>query len=80
MNGSGILAGPTEAHEEQFVAHLTVSKLGELAGGVGAGQPWSLVSSFWGPHQPYFPSEEFASKVDPSKRWPRNAIGYVMDP
>jgi arylsulfatase A-like enzyme len=63
MNGSGILEGPTEAHEEQFVAHLSVEKLRELAAG---SQPWSLVASFWGPHQPYYPSQEFADKVDPA--------------
>ena len=64
MNGSGILAGPPAAHEEQFVAHLAVEKLRELA---KTDQPWSLVASFWGPHQPYFPSEKFASVVDPEK-------------
>ena len=62
MNASGVLEGPPEAHEEQFVAHLTIEKLRELAAG---DQPWSLVASFWGPHQPYFPSEPFASMVDP---------------
>lgn len=62
MNGSGILEGPPEAHEEQFVAHLAIDKLKELAQG---SQPWSLVASFWGPHQPYYPSEPFASMIDP---------------
>ncbi|MEI7437105.1 MAG: sulfatase-like hydrolase/transferase [bacterium] len=62
MGGSGVMVGPPAAHEEQFVAHLTVNKLKELAQGA---QPWSLVSSFWGPHNPYFPSEPFASKFDP---------------
>jgi arylsulfatase A-like enzyme len=63
MNGSGVLEGPPEAHEEQFVAHLAVEKLGELT---QSDQPWSLVASFWGPHQPYFPSEPYASMIDPS--------------
>lgn len=62
MNASGILEGPAEAHEEQFVAHLAVEKLRELA---RTDQPWSLVASFWGPHQAYFPTEEFAALVDP---------------
>ena len=61
MNGSGVLVGPPEAHEEQFVAHLAVEKLAELARG---SQPWSLTASFWGPHQPYFPSEPFASMIE----------------
>jgi arylsulfatase A-like enzyme len=63
MNGSGVLEGPPEAHEEQFVAHLTVEKMKELA---EDSRPWSLVASFWGPHQPYFPTEPFASMVDPT--------------
>jgi arylsulfatase A-like enzyme len=63
MNGSGVLQGPPEAHEEQFVAHLAVGKLRELTQG---SQPWSLVASFWGPHQPYFPTEPFASLIDPA--------------
>lgn len=64
MNCSGVLEGPPEAHEEQFVAQLAVDKLKTLAEG---SQPWSLVASFWGPHQPYFPSEPFASMVDPAR-------------
>lgn len=63
MNASGVLEGPPEAHEEQFVAHLAVEKLEELSQQQG---PWSLVASFWGPHQPYFPSEPYASQVDPA--------------
>ena len=63
MNGSGVLQGPPAAHEEQFVAHLAVEKLRQLTQGM---QPWSLVVSFWGPHQPYYPSEPFASMIDPA--------------
>jgi hypothetical protein len=33
MNGSGVLEGPPEAHEEQFVAHRAVEELRELAKG-----------------------------------------------
>ncbi len=62
MNGSGILIGPPEAHEQHFVAHLAVQKLRELAAGE---QPFSLVVSFWGPHQPYFPTESYAALFDP---------------
>ncbi len=62
MNGSGVLEGPPEAHEEFFVAHLAIEKLKELA---RHSQPWSLVVSFWGPHQPYYPTEPYASAFDP---------------
>ena len=29
-------------------------------------QPFSLVVSLWGPHQPYYPSAEYADMVDPA--------------
>ena len=60
MNGSGVLAGPPEAHEEQFVAHLACEKLREFA---KSDQPFSLVVSLWGPHQPYYPSAEYADRL-----------------
>ncbi|HET6430294.1 MAG TPA: sulfatase-like hydrolase/transferase [Phycisphaerae bacterium] len=63
MNASGVLTGPPAAHEEQFVAHLASEKLRELT---ARDQPWSLVASFWGPHQPFFPTEPYASMVDPT--------------
>ena len=63
MNGSGVLEGPPEAHEEFFVAHLAIEKLRELA---RSHQPFSLVASFWGPHQPYYPTEPYASAIDPA--------------
>jgi arylsulfatase A-like enzyme len=63
MNCSGVLEGPPEAHEQFFVSHLAVQKLREMAGG---GQPFSLVASFWGPHQPFYPTEPFASQYSPA--------------
>lgn len=62
MNGSGVLQCPPEAHEENFVAHLAVEKLKELVKG---NRPWSLVASFWGPHQPYYPTEPYAGRINP---------------
>ena len=62
MNGSGVLEGPPEAHEEFFVAHLAAEKLKELSQN---SQPFSLVVSFWGPHQPYYPTEPYASMIAP---------------
>lgn len=62
MNGVGVLQGPPEAHEEFFVAHLAVEKLRELA---RSSQPFCLVTSFWGPHHAYLPSEPYASMFDP---------------
>jgi arylsulfatase A-like enzyme len=63
MNGAGVLQGPPEAHEANFVTHLAAQQLKELASG---SQPWSLVTCYWGPHQPYYPTEPFASAFDPA--------------
>ena len=63
MNGAGVLQGPPEAHEAQFVTHLACEKLRELA--ADKSQPFSLVTCYWGPHQPYFPTEPFASAFAP---------------
>jgi arylsulfatase A-like enzyme len=66
MNCTGVLEGPPEVHEEQFTAHLAIERLREMAQAQRrTGQPWSLVASFWGPHQPHYPSEPFASLFDP---------------
>ncbi len=62
MNSSGVLLGPPEAHEENFVAHLAIEKLRELA---KTDKPWSLLASFWGPHHAFLPTEPYASMVDP---------------
>ncbi len=40
------------------------SSIRELA---HSGQAWSLVASFWGPHQAYFPSKVYADKVNPKQ-------------
>jgi arylsulfatase A-like enzyme len=67
MDLAGVLDGPPEVHEAQFVATTAAAKLRELtAAARRTGQPWSLVASFWGPHHPYLPSEPFASMVDPA--------------
>jgi len=63
MNGCGVLEGPAEAHEEFFVTHLATQKLRDLA---RTRQPWSLVVSYWGPHQPYFPTQDHAALFDPA--------------
>ncbi|MCC7407996.1 MAG: sulfatase-like hydrolase/transferase [Phycisphaeraceae bacterium] len=62
MFGSGVLLGPPEAHEEFFVAEMAAQKVREMS---KQDQPWSLVASFWGPHQPYYPTEPYAGMIDP---------------
>lgn len=62
MDSSGVLLGPPEAHEATFLGHEGVRWLQHLGAGP---QPWCLVLSLWSPHQPFFPSEPFASAIAP---------------
>ncbi|MCC7145829.1 MAG: sulfatase-like hydrolase/transferase [Phycisphaeraceae bacterium] len=62
MFGSGVMLGPPEGHEEFFVAEMASQKVREMS---KQKQPWSLVASFWGPHQPYYPTEPYAGMIDP---------------
>ncbi len=63
MEGCGILEGPAALHEQFFLASLAKETLCELA---KSSQPFCMTASFWGPHQPYFPSEDYAALVQPS--------------
>ncbi|MDL2231988.1 sulfatase-like hydrolase/transferase [Ruminococcaceae bacterium OttesenSCG-928-L11] len=56
-HASGVMLAPKEAHESFFLAHLAKKQLRELA---GSDKPFHLRLDFWGPHQPYFPTRDFA--------------------
>ena len=58
-HAAGITVTPTETHEAFFLASLACDKLRELAESK-TDDPFALRVDFWGPHQPYFPSQEFA--------------------
>ena len=60
MEGCGVLQGSAKLHEQFFLAHIAEQSLRDLARNE---QPFCLVASFWGPHHPYYPSEEFAELV-----------------
>ena len=62
-HASGIMMGPKEAHEAFFLANLAKKQLKELKKG---GKPFHLRVDFWGPHQPYFPTWDFAEQYNPS--------------
>lgn len=64
MEGCGILEGSAQLHEQFFLAHIAEQSLRDLARNE---QPFCLVASFWGPHHPYYPSEEFAELVRPEE-------------
>ena len=57
-HASGVMLTPTETHEAFFLADMAVGKLRELARS-SDGKPFSLRVDFWGPHQPYFPTQEY---------------------
>lgn len=61
---SGITVTPKETHEAFFLANLACDKLRELASSKDSG-PFALRVDFWGPHQPYFPTQEFADMYHP---------------
>lgn len=64
MEGCGVLEGSSALHEQNFLAHTAEQSLRNLAEGE---QPFCLIASFWGPHHPYYPSEEFAAMVEPEE-------------
>ena len=63
-HASGDTITPKETHEAFFLANLACDKLRELASSKD-GRPFALRVDFWGPHQPYFPSQEFADMYNP---------------
>ena len=65
-NAYGTTTTPKESHESFFLADLACRKLGELARDRDD-QPFSLFVSFWGPHQPHFPTREFLDLYEPEQ-------------
>ncbi|NQT86808.1 sulfatase-like hydrolase/transferase [bacterium] len=63
-HAAGILTTPNDTHEAFFLANLACDALRELAASDDDG-PFALRVDFWGPHQPYFPTQEFADLYDP---------------
>jgi len=62
MDGAGVLSGSSEVQEQFFVANMACDALRELK---DTDTPFSMVISMWGPHHPYYPSQEFADQIDP---------------
>jgi arylsulfatase A-like enzyme len=65
-HASGILLTPKETHEAFFLASLACERLRVLAE-ARDGRPFALRVDFWGPHQPYFPTQEFANLYEPGE-------------
>ncbi len=60
----GITTTPKETHEAYYLADMACNQLDALAAADDAA-PFHLRLDFWGPHQPYFPTKEFADLYDP---------------
>ena len=63
-HASGIMLTPPETHEAFFLADMACRKLQELSEN-SEEKPFHMRIDFWGPHQPYFPSREFADMYRP---------------
>ncbi len=64
MDGAGVLLGSAEVQEQFFIANLAIEQIQKLAQRKDD-KPFSMVISMWGPHHPYYPSEEFANLINP---------------
>ncbi len=62
----GITTTPKETHEGYFLADMACRQLEQLAREDGQG-PFHLRLDLWGPHQPYFPTQEFVDMYDASQ-------------
>ena len=65
-HATGITTTPKESHEAFFLANMACEQLEALAAAEGD-QPFHLRLDFWGPHQPFFPTREFADLYDPEE-------------
>ncbi|MCY4062568.1 MAG: sulfatase-like hydrolase/transferase [Chloroflexi bacterium] len=63
-HATGITTTPKETHEAFFLADLACEQLEALAAADDR-EPFHLRVDFWGPHQPFFPTQEFADLYDP---------------
>jgi len=60
----GIMTTPKETHEAFFLAHLACEKLRDLAES-NSEKPFHLRVDFWGPHPPYFVTQDFLDLYNP---------------
>ncbi|MEM8862940.1 MAG: sulfatase-like hydrolase/transferase, partial [Chloroflexota bacterium] len=63
---TGIMEAPDDCHEAFFLANLACDQLDAIAA-EKSDAPFCLRVDFWGPHQPYFPTQRFADLYDPLK-------------
>lgn len=62
----GVMTTPIETHEAFFLANLACDTLKKIAKS-GNNQPFHMRVDFWGPHQPFFPAQEYIEKYNPEE-------------
>jgi len=62
----GLTITPKETHEAFFLADLACDQLEQIAASA-SDEPFHLRVDFWGPHQPFFPTQEFADLYNPDE-------------
>ncbi|MBD3341940.1 MAG: sulfatase-like hydrolase/transferase [Candidatus Lokiarchaeota archaeon] len=60
----GIMTTPNDTHESFFLAKSAIEQLTKISES-GNDQPFHMRVDFWGPHPPYFVSQEFLDLYDP---------------
>ncbi len=65
-HAAGLTVTPKETHEAFFLASLACDALEQVAKD-DSHQPFCMNLHFWGPHQPFFPTQEFLDLYDPSQ-------------
>ena len=63
-SATGIMTTPKESHEAFFLADLACERLRKIAQ-EGNKEPFHLRVDFWGPHQPYYATQEFLNLYPP---------------
>ena len=63
-HASGPMITPKETHEAFFLSELACEQLQKIAK-EGNKTPFHMRVDFWGPHQPYYATEEFFNLYDP---------------
>lgn len=74
----GLTTTPKETHEAFFLADLACETLEALANDEDE-RPFHLRVDFWGPHQPFFPTAEFAKLYDPEEIAEYGSIHDTLD-
>lgn len=59
----GITVTPKETHESFFLAEIACKKIAELSKSKQE-KPFHLRVDFWGPHQPFFPTQEYVDMYE----------------